>query len=69
MRSSIQYSDILLEPDLTGFSAFDFDNSEKLIELMYQLTKSKIDEIQQAYTNKNKLFNRVRSTFGLNQVS
>ncbi len=69
MRQSIQYADILLEPDLTGFSAFDFDNSEKLIGLMYQLTKSKIDEIQQAYNNKNKLFNRVRSSFKLNQVS
>ena len=69
MRQSVQYADILLEPDLTGFSAFDFDNSEKLIELMYQLTKSKIDEIQEAYNSKNKLFNRVRSSFKLNQVS
>ena len=69
MRQSVQYADVLLEPDLTGFSAFDFDNSEKLIELMYQLTKSKIDEIQQAYNSKNKLFNRVRSSFKLNQVT
>ena len=69
MRQSVQYADILLEPDLTGFSAFDFDNSEKLIELMYQLTKSKIDEIEEAYNSKNKLFNRVRSSFKLNQVS
>ena len=69
MRQSIQYADFLIEPDLTGFSAFDFDNSEKLIELLYQLTKSKIDEIQQAYNNKNKLFNRVRSNFKQNQVT
>ena len=69
MRQSTQYADFLIEPDLTGFSAFDFDNSEKLIELLYQLTKSKIDEIQEAYNNKNKLFNRVRSNFKQNQVT
>ncbi len=69
MRQSTQFADFLIEPDLTGFSAFDFDNSEELIELLYQLTKSKIDEIQETYNNKNKLFNRVRSSFKTNQVT
>ena len=63
MRRSVEYADYLIEPDLTEFSAFDFDNSEKLIELLYDLTKSQIDDIQKAYNDKNKLFNRVRNTF------
>ena len=63
MRRSVQYADFLVEPDLTEFSAFDFDNSEKLIELLYDLTKSQIDDIKTAYNEKNKLFNRVRNTF------
>ncbi len=63
MRRSVQYADFLIEPDLTEFSAFDFDNSEKLIELLYDLTKSKIEDIKTAYNDKNKLINRVRSTF------
>ena len=63
MRRSVQYADFLVEPDLTEFSAFDFDNSEKLIELLYDLTKSQIDDIKTAYNDKNKLFNRVRNTF------
>jgi NTE family protein len=63
MRRSVQYADYLIEPDLTEFSAFDFEKSENLIELLYDLTKSKIDEIQKAYDDKNKLFNRVRNTF------
>lgn len=63
MRRSVQYADFLVEPDLREFSAFDFDNSEKLIELLYELTKSQIDDIQKAYNDKNNLFNRVRNTF------
>ena len=63
MRRSVQYADYLIEPDLTGFSAFDFDNSEKLIKLLYELTKSQIDDIKNAYNEKNNLFNRVRNTF------
>lgn len=63
MRRSVQYADVLIEPDLRSFSAFDFDNSEKLIELLYDLTKSQIDEIKIAYNDKNKLFNRVRHSF------
>ena len=63
MRRSVQYADFLVEPDLRSFSAFDFDNSEKLIELLYDLTKSQIDDIQKAYNDKNNLFNRVRNTF------
>ena len=63
MRRSVQYADFLIEPDLRNFSAFDFDNSEKLIELLYELTKSQISDIQEAYSDKNKLFNRVRNTF------
>ena len=63
MRRSVQYADYLIEPDLTEFSAFDFDSSEELIELLYELTKSQIDDIQKAYNDKNNLFNRVRNTF------
>lgn len=60
LRHSIDYADVLVEPALSGFSAYDFDNSEKLIALLEHLTESQIEDIKATYTIKNTLLNRLR---------
>ena len=59
LRNSVGDADFIIEPDLTGFGAFDFDNSEKLITLLNQFTESSIDNIKDTYALKNKLLTRL----------
>ncbi len=58
---SAQRADFLIRPDLDGFSAFDFNNSERLIEIGYQLTRELIPSIDAMWKRRSRLWRRLLS--------
>ena len=56
---SRERADVLIHPVMDGFSPFDFDTSEKLIDLGYQTTRDLIPEIERKWRQKSSSFRRI----------
>lgn len=52
-------ADVLIHPDMDGFSPFDFDTSEQLIEVGYETTRQLIPEIKEKWKQKSSKFRRL----------
>jgi len=62
---SRERADMLIHPQMDPFSPFDFDTSEKLIELGYETTKNLIPEIKRKWKRKSSKVHQIlqRLTF------
>lgn len=56
---SKQKADFLIHPNLDRFGSFDFDNSDKMIELGYNTTKAQIAELRSVWQQKGSVWNRL----------
>ena len=61
--NSTAKADVLVHPDLDGYSSFDFENSATMIELGYETAKSLIADIRVSLAEKSKLRNRIARRF------
>jgi len=43
---SIEKADVLIHPNLDGFSSFDFNNSAKIVELGYNTTRALVGDLR-----------------------
>ena len=60
---SIEKADVLIHPDMDEFSSFDFDSSERLIEVGYETTRERIPEIKEKWRHKSSTFRRLLNKF------
>jgi NTE family protein len=56
---SKEVADFLVHPNLDRFGAFDFDNSDEMIELGYNTTKALIPELRRQLQNKSSFWARL----------
>jgi hypothetical protein len=49
----------MIHPNLDRFSAFDFENSARMIEIGYDTTRRAIDELHQAWEKKGGVRSRL----------
>lgn len=56
---SLQQADFVIHPNLDGFSSFDFNNSDKMIELGYNTARGRMDELNRAIDRKRSLWRRL----------
>jgi NTE family protein len=56
---SEEFVDVMIHPNLDRFSAFDFENSARMIEIGYDTTRRAIDELHQAWEKKGGVRSRL----------
>jgi NTE family protein len=56
---SREKADVLIHPNMEGFSSFDFDTSEELIEVGYDMTRDLIPEIRRQWKRKSSKVHRI----------
>lgn len=56
---SSQKADFLIHPDIDGYSAYDFDSSDQLIDVGYRLAKSMIPDLMSAWQKQSRLWRRL----------
>ena len=56
---SISRADFLIHPNLDGFSSFDFNSSDKTIEIAYNTTKTLIGDLRAALRRKSGIWSRL----------
>jgi NTE family protein len=56
---SIEKADCLIHPNLDGYSSFDFNNSDKIVELGYNTAKSLVGELRRELRRKGRPWNRI----------
>jgi NTE family protein len=58
-RISREKADILVHPQMDSFGPFDFDTSEKLLEIGYQTTKDLMPEIKRKWKRKSSKIHQI----------
>jgi hypothetical protein len=56
---SIEKADHLIHPNLDGFSSFDFNNSDKIIELGYNTTKALVGDLRSKLERRGRPWTRL----------
>jgi NTE family protein len=64
---SREKADVLVHPDMDDFSPFDFDTSQRLIDLGYETTKKLIPEIRMKWKQKSSRLHQFINKFYLRQ--
>ena len=54
-------ADFIIHPDIDGYSSYDFDTSDELIQVGYQLTKRMIPDIMAAWQKRSRYWRRLLS--------
>ncbi len=62
---SREKADILIHPNMDGFGSFDFDTSEELIDIGYEMTKDLIPEIRRQWKRKSSKVHRILQRLSL----
>lgn len=57
---SIEKADLLIHPNLDGFSSFDFNNSDKIVELGYNTTKALVGDLRRKLERSGRPWMRLR---------
>jgi NTE family protein len=55
---SAQKADFLIHPDIDGYSSYNFDNSDELIEVGYRLTRDMIPDLKRAWQKRSSLWRK-----------
>ncbi len=58
---SVKKADFLIHPDVDGYSALDFDSSQELIDVGYNLARKLIPDLKAAWQKRSSLWRRLRS--------
>lgn len=56
---SLKKADFVVHPNLDGFSSFDFDHAEKIIDVGYNTARSSVEKLRNAWRRKGGLRSRV----------
>jgi predicted acylesterase/phospholipase RssA len=56
--NSLAKADFVIHPNLDHFSSFDFNNSDKMIQLGYNTTWALMDDLKRAIKHRNRFLNR-----------
>ena len=57
--NSIKKADVLIHPDLDGYSSFDFNHSASIVELGYNTTRALVGEIRAKLARKSRPWTRL----------
>jgi NTE family protein len=60
---SIERADFLIHPNLDLFSSFDFNSSDKVVELGYNTTRALIGDLRKAMKKKGRIWSRLARKF------
>ncbi len=64
VKDSIAYADAVIHPNLDDYNAFDFRNTQELIELGYETTRAQLPRLKQDWYRASRpwrrIFNRIR---------
>lgn len=57
-------ADVIIHPNLDGFSSFDFDNAEEMVETGYEAAARMIDDLRRRWRRKSGVWWKLRRALG-----
>jgi predicted acylesterase/phospholipase RssA len=55
LAASLQHVDVMIHPDIDQFSAFDFDNAARMIQVGYDTTQRMLERLHRVWHDKGGL--------------